>query len=229
MAIEQFPHLRPIVTLAQARAAGLRRYFTGCPCPYGHVDERSASQAMCVVCSRLRANAARKTKKRRAPWKLPKRITRTAQLKDGAGDLSDELRRKIISRVDAKARGMIFYFTGQPCRHGHVSQHYVSSKRCLECDRTLSQEIKNTYRRNRKERRAGRAKPEHCEVCGEKAKVVFDHCHQHGHFRGWICDACNRTLCAAQDNSARLRSLAVYLDRDREKLRGFDALSGARI
>lgn len=38
---------------AQAQAAGLTRYFTGKPCPQGHVTERMASSGACVECNRL--------------------------------------------------------------------------------------------------------------------------------------------------------------------------------
>src|SRR6188768_2686937 len=39
---------------------------------------------------------------------------------------------------------------------------------------------------------AGRPRPTVCELCGDEGKTVFDHCHQRGHFRGWLCDRCNR-------------------------------------
>lgn len=29
----------------------------------------------------------------------------------------------------------LYYFTGKPCKHGHVSAHYVSSGNCVECTR----------------------------------------------------------------------------------------------
>lgn len=47
---------------AAARAAQ-RRYFTGVPCPAGHVAERYTLNGYCVECQRA-ANAADKAKKR---------------------------------------------------------------------------------------------------------------------------------------------------------------------
>ena len=61
---------------------------------------------------------------------------------------------------------------------------------------------------------AGRAKPELCEICGGcEIRIVFDHCHAKGHFRGWICDRCNRVLGLVRDDPALLDQLAGYLRR----------------
>jgi hypothetical protein len=37
-----------------------------------------------------------------------------------------------ISRADAVARGELFYFTGKPCKNGHVAKRYLSGT-CIEC------------------------------------------------------------------------------------------------
>lgn len=65
---------------------------------------------------------------------------------------------------------------------------------------------------------AGRPKPEVCDVCGGKGnyqgkeRICFDHCHQTGEFRGWLCDTCNLLLGKARDNPELLRKLADYLE-----------------
>jgi 5-methylcytosine-specific restriction endonuclease McrA len=45
------PYTGPIVTRADAKAAGAKRYFTGKPCRNGHLCERYASNEQCVVCN----------------------------------------------------------------------------------------------------------------------------------------------------------------------------------
>src|SRR5215472_17562231 len=40
---------------------------------------------------------------------------------------------EIISRAAAKASGSQFFFTGRPCRRGHVAQRYVAQGLCVEC------------------------------------------------------------------------------------------------
>ena len=42
---------------------------------------------------------------------------------------------KIISRAEAIAQGLNRYFTGKPCKYGHVVERYATSKGCVECAR----------------------------------------------------------------------------------------------
>lgn len=41
----------------------------------------------------------------------------------------------IISRADAIANGDPLYFTGQPCRQGHIAPRRTGPRRCVECER----------------------------------------------------------------------------------------------
>lgn len=38
-----------------------------------------------------------------------------------------------ISRQDARSRGQKTYFTGEPCKNGHVAYRYVQSGTCSQC------------------------------------------------------------------------------------------------
>lgn len=40
---------------------------------------------------------------------------------------------EVISRADAKARGLTHYFTGKPCKNGHTAERFVSCRKCKEC------------------------------------------------------------------------------------------------
>jgi hypothetical protein len=40
-----------------------------------------------------------------------------------------------IAIDDAKARGLKRYFTGTPCKHGHIAERFTSCRLCCECDR----------------------------------------------------------------------------------------------
>jgi hypothetical protein len=40
-----------------------------------------------------------------------------------------------ISREAASQLGLKWYFTGEPCKHGHVCERYAVSTACLECQR----------------------------------------------------------------------------------------------
>ena len=40
---------------------------------------------------------------------------------------------EILTRRDAHARGMVRYWTGKPCRRGHLAHRYVTSGICTAC------------------------------------------------------------------------------------------------
>jgi hypothetical protein len=40
---------------------------------------------------------------------------------------------QIISRAEAKARGLKTYFTAKPCPQAHVAEKYTVSRNCIEC------------------------------------------------------------------------------------------------
>jgi len=44
----------------------------------------------------------------------------------------------IITRKEALAKGLKRYFTGKPCKHGHISERTASG--CIECHNILSQD-----------------------------------------------------------------------------------------
>lgn len=68
------------------------------------------------------------------------------------------------------------------------------------------------WRLNKQELAAGCKKPKWCGVCRKTGRIEFDHCHVHGHFRGWLCSNCNSALSWAKDSAKILRKLAVYLE-----------------
>jgi len=41
----------------------------------------------------------------------------------------------MLSRKEAKAQGLSKYFTGIPCKYGHTSERFVSTKACAECNK----------------------------------------------------------------------------------------------
>ena len=41
----------------------------------------------------------------------------------------------IIGRDEARALGLKHFFTGEPCKHGHVAERDVGSRECMECSR----------------------------------------------------------------------------------------------
>lgn len=54
----------------------------------------------------------------------------------------------MISRDEARAQGRTTYFTGEPCRHGHVSERRVDEGKCVACinERAARRRAKNPER-----------------------------------------------------------------------------------
>jgi hypothetical protein len=42
---------------------------------------------------------------------------------------------KVIKRQEAIAQGLSKYFTNKECKHGHISERYVTNRRCIACER----------------------------------------------------------------------------------------------
>lgn len=51
--------------------------------------------------------------------------------------------RAIISRKEAKTAGLTRYFTGVPCKRGHLDERLVSRSVCAECHRLVCRASKN--------------------------------------------------------------------------------------
>ena len=59
---------------------------------------------------------------------------------------------KIILREEAKEQGLINYFTGKPCKRGHLSTRNVISKVCYECLKINQKKYQKTeaYKKSKK-------------------------------------------------------------------------------
>lgn len=42
---------------------------------------------------------------------------------------------KITSRKDARTAGLLYYFTGKPCKYGHIEERYAPNGGCKQCRR----------------------------------------------------------------------------------------------
>jgi endogenous inhibitor of DNA gyrase (YacG/DUF329 family) len=64
---------------------------------------------------------------------------------------------------------------------------------------------------------APRPKPTNCEICNApesnfKKGLQYDHDHNTGKFRGWLCSNCNTALGLVKDNKQILQELIKYLE-----------------
>ncbi|WP_427313047.1 hypothetical protein [Cupriavidus sp. H39] len=57
-------------------------------------------------------------------------FSHTANLGEGGWDIGGARR---LSRAEAQWRGLTRFFTGRPCKRGHISQRFTSSAGCVKC------------------------------------------------------------------------------------------------
>ena len=58
--------------------------------------------------------------------------------------------------------------------------------------------------------------PDHCNICGNSNRsgwqLAYDHNHQTGKFRGWLCGRCNMTLGGVKDSAELLQKMINYIN-----------------
>ncbi len=80
----------------------------------------------------------------------PERSCRTTQptittMKEKPMKSKTPITQPIITRAEAIAQGLDRYYTGKPCKYGHVDQRYLSNGECVECQQERNN--KKTERR----------------------------------------------------------------------------------
>jgi hypothetical protein len=179
-------------------------FLSGKPMPYKNTEARRA---------RYKANRPKIAAQQKA-WREAN--------KDKVHSWADaykERRKQIDAKPEHQARRREYarqYHRDNP-------DQWIESNKKIKPKRAVTEP---TYLRNR-ELLAGRPKPTRCDICsGATRRIVFDHCHQKGHFRGWLCEKCNITLGMVNDDVQHLRKLIAYLERNRTSTAPQLALAG---
>ena len=126
----------PKISREEARAQGLKRFFTGVPCKQGHISERIVSSGSCMECNRERARIKPQDKIEGGKY-APKH------------DPSVVVYGPFISRELAKEKGYKQFYDEIPCMHGHYAKKAVINKSCFTCTelkRTPSPLLKLIYK-----------------------------------------------------------------------------------
>ncbi len=114
----------------EAIAEDGRHYFSGRLCRYGHLCPR-LREGHCLECSRKTSRDYHRrlsAKKRgQTEWqngRVQRMIDLDALIESGLP----------TSPQEAKKSGSKYYFTGNPCRNGHLSPRYRDTQ-CIQCTR----------------------------------------------------------------------------------------------
>lgn len=126
----------PFISRQQAKAQGLKQYFTGKPCKHGHIDLREIKKSTCIKYDSLRS------KHRNAELKgqlLGKHLLNSIKNNTRAVQFGPYpiTYGPFITRDLAKSKGLKQYFEGLPCKHGHIGVCAVSKQHCWTC-KTIS-------------------------------------------------------------------------------------------
>ncbi len=117
-------------TRDEAIAEDGRYYFSGSPCRYGHLCPRR-HDGKCMECRRRRSRDRQR--------RLYAKKRGKAEWQDGRVQRMVDLDALIASGLptspqEAKKSGSKYYFSGDPCLHGHLSPRYMRGK-CVQCNR----------------------------------------------------------------------------------------------
>lgn len=133
-------HTHVAASHKEAVASGLPFFLREKPCRFGHAGPFRATNYACTECERDRDRARREMEKAERAANAPERAQPD----------------RVILRADAKAAAAKRYFTGLPCKAGHIAERLVTDKTCVECDRlrhvdnpAAKARLSAYYRRNR--------------------------------------------------------------------------------
>ena len=118
---------------------------------------------------------------------------------------------QIITRTEAKAQGLKRYFTGKPCKHGHIDERLVCDGSCKTCA-------------NLKKQRKYNANPQRYKDA-QKARYNADPQHYRDNAKRWYQDNTERAKTRTREYTARMISLDPdfhkknHAKRDKTKVR----------
>lgn len=139
---------------------------------------------------------------------------------------------QLISRQQAIQNKLITYFTGKPCKRGHLSIRFTVTSNCKECQQAFARENQTRYRLKKAfnlteaeydfllEKQNGV-----CAICKDIEKVIdgqskqlkplsVDHCHDTGKIRGLLCTKCNLGIGHFNNEPYLMRYAALYCEQE---------------
>lgn len=125
---------------------------------------------------------------------------------------TSELPKKLITRKEAKLKGLTRYFTGKPCKHGHIDFRAVNGGNCYACARQLS----SRYRKNNPEtikEKWDRWYSENKEYAKDKSK---NHYRKNSQVYAQYREN-NKKVCSNRQRKSKLKNRSYYTAKENER------------
>ncbi len=143
-------------SMREAIASGMTKYFTGSPCPHGHIAPRHTTGS-CFECERIRTTKrSKETNLKYNKGAKERNSAYQAILTAAPAMIRNENEREVTDRMDAALKGLTFYFDPTPCAKGHIDKlRYTKNGTCATCariayyERAEKQKMKNIVVDNR--------------------------------------------------------------------------------
>ncbi len=142
-----------LISREDAKQQGLKFYFAGKPCIRQHLSERYTSNNYCLACCKAKD-------KQHITNRSIKRRNKRVEESEGYAKLFPD--KQILSLKEARNLGLTRYFTGKPCKRGHVADRYVqiNGSTCTICsvqhtskwNKSNPEKIKDTATKGRTKR-----------------------------------------------------------------------------
>ena len=141
------------------------------------------------------------------------------------------MRMRCAERDEAKARGEVFYFTGEPCPRGHVSKRYVSAFKCYECS-VEERKAKAAANAEAKDKRP--LSPRRQAMAEGRTRYRTGKPCSRGHDAERLtvngsCVVCNKENAEANSNGERDDAIKAYRVANRERYRAHARNRRARL
>lgn len=137
---------------------------------------------------------------------------------------------ELVSRQKALQFNLITYFTGKPCKRGHLSVRFTLTSNCKQCQQDYAKEHQTRLHLKKKfnlteadyyamlERQNGVCKickEEESRIDGQSKRIKplsVDHCHKTGKIRGLLCTKCNLGISYFNHESYLFTNAALYCE-----------------
>ncbi|MHB1310519.1 MAG: endonuclease VII domain-containing protein [Gemmatimonadaceae bacterium] len=178
----------PIITRADAKASGLKRFFTGQPCTHGHIAEKNVSSYGCVACALIRTEEF------------------CRQNPDKRREIERKFRKKNAAKIAAQKKEW---------KAANRDKHRASNRKWRLSKVFASVSMYDRLFAEQGGRCAICLSSKSFSGGGDARAFAVDHCHTSLRVRGLLCGNCNRMLGLVADSPETLRRAASYLEKAR--------------